>query len=57
MKTESVFAPFFVCQKIAHFSIRDSYQIHISILSDSHEKILKLPNGKKKDLKLTFVLS
>jgi hypothetical protein len=27
------------------------------ILGDSHEKILKLPNGKKKDLKLTFVLS
>ena len=48
---------FCVCQIIAYFSIRDSYQIYILILSDSHEKILKLPNGKKKDLKLTFVLS
>ena len=39
------------------FSIRDSYQIYMLILGDSHEKILKLPNGKKKHLKLTFVLS
>lgn len=48
---------FCVCQIIAHFSIRDSYQIYMLILGDSHEKILKLPNGKKKHLKLTFVLS
>ena len=48
---------FCVCQLIVHFSVRDSYQIYMLILGDSHEKILKLPNGKKKDLKLTFVLS